>query len=54
MDNVNVMATPLLRGVRLVVLWRACRQAGRGVLADMPVNTPLHPSQEGNRTGPCL
>ncbi len=27
---------------------------GRGVFTDMSTNTPLHPSQEGNRTTPAL
>ena len=43
----NVMNSPLERGCA-----RIC--CGGGVLADMFVNTPLHPSQEGNRTGRAL
>jgi len=38
---------PLERGR----VWMCC---GRGVLANMLVNTPLHPSQEGNRTAPAF
>ena len=29
---------------------RVGMRCGGGVLVDMPDNTPLHPSQEGNRT----
>jgi hypothetical protein len=39
--------SPLERGC----VWICC---GGGVLADMFINTPLHPSQEGNRTGPAI
>jgi hypothetical protein len=41
-------ATPLLRGGALA---KCC---GGGVFANMFVNTPLHPSQEGNRTAQAL
>jgi hypothetical protein len=33
---------------------RVGTRCGRGVFTDMPTNTPLHPSQEGNRTAPAL
>jgi hypothetical protein len=41
--NVSIMATPLPRGGALGL------RCGGGVFAAMLVNTPLHPSQEGNR-----
>jgi len=42
--NVSVMRTPLSRGGALGL------RCGGGVLTDISDNTPLHPSQEGNRT----
>jgi len=42
-----VSNSPLERGC-------AGMRYGGGVLADIPNNTPLHPSQEGNRTVPAL
>jgi len=39
--------SPLERA-RWNVRWRVRRTPLEGVLAGMPVNTPLHPSQEGN------
>jgi len=57
----NVIKLPslsvgLLRreGARWNVKWRVRRTPLEGVLAGMFVNTPLHPSQEGNRTGRAL
>jgi hypothetical protein len=44
----TIITTPLLRGGAI-----GCVVAG-GVLVDMPDNTPLHPSQEGNRTAYAL
>jgi hypothetical protein len=42
--NVSVMIAPLSRGGALGL------RCGGGVLTDISNNTPLHPSQEGNRT----
>ena len=40
----NAFELPSREEVRTDVLWR-------GVLTGMLINTPLHPSEEGDRTG---
>ncbi len=47
-ENIGIITVPLLRG------GGAGKCYGRGVFADMQTNTPLHPSQEGNRTAQAL